>query len=148
MYKEILSSMDNFLSVEPNNQQKIQQIREYLGGEIPPSFEQYLVEIGYGGIPAFDIHGTGAKPNEAAFISTNEKYHSTDSLLPKNYFVVMDIGDECIWCLESAQINEEGEMKVVGWISGLPSKDQPQWLKEQESFETFFEFFKAKVPKH
>lgn len=57
----------------------------------------------------------------------------------------MDIGDDVSWYLDMSQQREDGEAPVVGWISGLPVSKQPEWLKKEEYFPTFEDFFAAKV---
>ena len=144
-YRKILSKDPNFLSVEPNNKRKIQQIRKLFGGKIPPSYERFLVEVGYGGVAGFEVTGTGGDEKAVSIIQQSELYHGTDPHLPKNYVFLMDIGDDVSWYFDTSTRRKDGECKVVGWISGLTKEQQPAWVKEQEVFETFEEFFKAKV---
>lgn len=149
MYIETLRKKEYFSSINPGDKIKIEEIRTYLKNRLPLSFLGYLNEVGHGGIPTFDIIGTGIPENEyAALVYANKNIHNLDNHLPEEYVLIMDIGDEVSWFLDISSFNEVArECPVVGWISGLSVKEQPKWVKEEETFETFEEFFYAKVIK-
>ena len=144
MYIEKIKNKPGFHAVGANDKQKIKSIDEYLKG-VPPSYKLYLEEIGHGGVPNFDINGTSLLEGISALESDNIIYHETDKNLPENYVLLMDIGDDVTWYFDLNSRRDDGECKVVGWISGLTEEQQPDWVKEQETYDTFEDFFRSKI---
>ena len=148
MYVEMLRKDPNFRSVCAGDEEKIIQIREYLDGSIPPTFEVYLRKIGSGGVWYLDIFGTS---EQMGLIERDKHYHDTSKnannapSIPRELVILSDVGEDISWFLDMSSRRKDGECRVVGYILGLPSDKQPRWLKEQEYYESFKEFAYKKI---
>ena len=147
MYKEILEKDEDFNSYRANDLDQIEKIKQFLGGLIPNTYLQYLIEIGSGGTATFDIEGTGGEHTNGipTLIIANERRHNNDKELPKEYIFLMNLGEDISYYFDTSSKDQDGEYKVVGWISGLTREEQPKWLKDQYTFKKFYEFFKKRA---
>lgn len=130
---------------------QIEKIKEYIGFDIPNSYFIYLQLVGYGTAKetSYEFFGTG-KDVVGVIYQTEIDKKSYDSMPDKrpnfNYLVITDIGDDVVWLMNlDVRDPQTGECPIVGWIAGLPADEQPDWVKKEEYYPTFEDFFRAKV---
>jgi hypothetical protein len=123
-----------------------QDIEKFVGKTLSPTYKVFLEEVGCG-----MVKGTSYQFNGTELISDtleDRKFYTEtipDKAPPDSYILISNIGDEVQWYMDTAIVDEYGESPIVGWIGGLSLNDQPEWLKEQEYFANFMEFFLTKT---
>lgn len=135
------------------------QIAQVFGGMIPPTYEVFLRTIGDGytktPLPTFEFNGVapieadGKKVPSLIFQTelthNNEEEYQIPVKTPKHLLEVSNMGDDVTWFFDLSQRRSDGECKVIGYICGLPEDQQPEWVKTDESFDTFEDFFRSKT---
>jgi len=149
-----LKKNNTFYSFGAGNSVLIGQISRIFDGAIPPSYRIFLEELGSGNsrspLDMFDFHGTGAGDVASLVghngqLRENEEKHQIPVKTPKHLLEVSNMGDDVTWFFDLSQRRSDGECKVIGYICGLPEDQQPEWVKTDESFDTFEDFFRSKT---
>jgi hypothetical protein len=151
--KEMITNGKLFIWTKDNIEKQLSIISEFIRHDIAPSYKLYLEEAGcaiFNNCNGFDFEGLsmGKIPSVVNATNKDRKFFTEtipDKAPPDSYILISDIGDEVQWYMDTAIVDEFGESPIVGWIGGLSLKDQPAWLKEQEYFDNFMEFFLTKT---
>lgn len=127
-------------SGNPVNENLISAAEEYLGIQIPLSYKNFLSKFGFLSLGGAEFYGI--IDNDFAHSSTpdaiwitknnNEEFNQPISLL-----TIYDIGDGSTYCLDTSQMNQDGECPVVVWPLG-GYKETPVLEIVAEDFGKFF----------
>ena len=111
----------------------IDKIESVLGIKFPRSYRDFLKRFGVLEISnegAYSLDFSGDYNN---IVCVNIDDHKTNHKLnfPETFVPIYDLGNGEKYCLDTAQMNEEGECPVVGWYYG----------RMEILYEDFGEFF-------
>ena len=105
----------------PCNDIQIKKAESDLGIIFPPSYKVFVSKHGYGGVNSLDIDGV------ADFNFQNSGYGGVvwnvldrrkNFSLPHPIIPIYNLGNGDTYCLDTSQMNEEGECPVVVWPIG------------------------------
>ena len=99
----------------------ITQAEEDIALRFPNTYKSFLSKFGYGGVNKLDIDGVteykfSGSPYGGVVWNTLEKrkyFGYPSSLIP-----IYNVGEGTTYCLDTSQMNEEGECPVVAWPLG------------------------------
>ena len=92
-----------------------------LGILFPNSYREFLEQYGYGGVNSLDIDGiTEFNFQESGYggVVWRTLEERKKNLFPSALIPIYDVGDGTIYCLDTSQMDEEGECPVVAWPIG------------------------------
>lgn len=118
----------------------IEEAEKVLGLTFPKSYKMFLQKYGYGGVNSFDIDGiTSYKPEGSSYggvvwsvLERRKKFNYPAYLIP-----IYDVGEGTAYCLDTSQMNAEGECPVVAWPVG-GYEETPVLEIVAEDFGSFF----------
>lgn len=114
---------------------RIKEIECLLNVSLPESYKWFLEEFGHGGIAGVEILGNGLGEIPSCVRATKSwRLYG----LPMFLVVIEDEGMDWIYCLDTSRPSKY-ECPVVDWEQNLGIG--------QEYFETFVDFFKARLDK-
>ena len=123
---------------------KIEEIKKYFGGSLPPTYEIFLKNFGHGFVGTWEFNGTG-KSKPPAIIYSDRLQKNGLSTVPDHYILITNIGDDVSWYFDTSSKKENEELEIVGFVDGLSIDEQPKWLRKQEIYESFEDFFRKKT---
>ncbi|MCF2858753.1 SMI1/KNR4 family protein [Pseudoalteromonas sp. SMS1] len=97
---------------------EILELEKLVGVNLSTSFKSFLSQFGGGGVVESEI--SGIEENTASSDNGRSVYGDTltcreDYSLPKYLVVIFFKDDEICWCLDSTDVNSEGEYAVVSY---------------------------------
>lgn len=99
----------------------VERAERALSLRFPPSYREFLHELGAGDIGGEEFFGVVGADFEASgvpdgiWLTLRER---EDSGLPDNLIVVYSVGDGTLYALDTAQAGGDGEAPVVAWVPG------------------------------
>ncbi len=123
-----------------NPENLIEKAEQDLDLQFPKTYRKFLKEYGYGGINSLDIDGiTEYKFDGSDYggVVWNTLNYRNDFSYPKYLIPIYNVGEGTIYCLDTSQMNEEGECPVVAWPLG-GYEETPVLEVVAEDFGKFF----------
>ncbi len=125
---------------EPASQNLIKKAESLLEVKFPFTYNLFLKKVGFGGPGSLLISGVRAKSEDeiatTGVVWTNLQKRSLFQQ-PLNLIEIENIGDGSTYCLDTSQMNQEGECPVVVWPLG-GYKETPVLEIVAEDFGKFF----------
>ena len=123
---------DNFQDTEidfsgPQSIETINKAEKALGVCLSESYKVFLKEVGCGGVGSLEIYGIIEDEDfnikDIPFVAVPNAIWSTlqwhrDFNHPLYLVIIYNVGEGTLYCLDTSQMNEEGECPVVAWPIG------------------------------
>ena len=105
----------------PKSDNVIKEAEQVLDIKFPNTYKKFLQEYGFGGIGSFLISGIRENSIDKV-ISTGVVWKNIKNRKelnqPKHLIVLESVGEGTLYCLDTSQMNDEGECPVVAWPLG------------------------------
>ena len=118
----------------------IEKAEKFLEVKFPNTYREFIHKCGFGGPCSLVISGIRTN-QENELLSTGVVFSNLNKRTkfnhPKHLIAIEDIGDGSMYCLDTSQMNTEGECPVVVWqIGGYETT--PELEVVAEDFGKFF----------
>lgn len=115
----MMSALDAPYPFRPQPTTLVEEAERLLGLKFPPTYRQFLLEVGTGGFGPYEIYGiTGSDLHAVG--GPNGIWLTLDSRikddLPHSFVIVTDSGMGEYYCLDTSVDSGEGECPVVMWL--------------------------------
>ena len=112
---------------EPQKESTIQSAENILACKFPKSYRKFIKEYGCGGAGSLEIYGIikdeEFKKENIPFVAVPNMVWATlkrnrDFDHPLHLLIIYNVGEGSLYCLDTSQMNEDGECPVVVWPIG------------------------------
>jgi hypothetical protein len=103
------------------DEEVIKKAQDYLEVKFPTTYKKFISKVGFLSLGGCEIYGiidedfiNSGVPDAIWFSYENRKNYGTPDYLVQIY----SVGEGTTYCLDTSQMNEEGECPVVAWPLG------------------------------
>lgn len=128
----------HFMDGQP--EEVVARAEQALGVSFPPSYREFVRELGAGDIAGAEFYGVTSGEFESSSVPNGIWFtlqERADSGLPQPLVVIYSVGEGTLFALDTAQRDDDDESPVVAWVPGV-SRSEDQLETIAPDFGTFF----------